>query len=116
MISRLAPGPIRCNQSHAITDKPSIIVNKSDLITHVADNAGLPKAATGKAVDAVFDSIATALGRGEETTLIGFGSFSVTERPIRAGRNPKTGETMEIPASKAPKFRPGKTLKAVVNG
>ena len=91
-------------------------MNKADLITHVADISSLPKAATGKAVDAVFDSIATALGRGEEAALIGFGTFSVAERPARTGRNPRTGEAMEISASRAPKFRPGKTLKAVVKG
>ena len=91
-------------------------MNKSDLITHIADIAALPKTATGKAVDAVFDSIKASLGRGEETHLVGFGSFSVMERPARTGRNPKTGEPMEIPASKAPKFRPGKALKAVGKG
>ena len=91
-------------------------MNKSDLTTHIADITGLPKTATAKAVDAVFESITAALGRGEETTLVGFGSFSMTERPARTGRNPQTGEAIEIPASKAPKFRPGKALKGSVKG
>ena len=90
-------------------------MNKSDLVTHVATVASLTKADTTKAVDAVFDAITTALGRGEEFTLVGFGSFSITERPARTGRNPQTGEPVQIAASKAPKFKVGKKLKDAVN-
>ena len=91
-------------------------MNKSDLITRVADTTGLAKIDTGKAVDATFEAIGATLARGEEFTLVGFGSFSVTERAEREGRNPKTGEPIQIPASKAPKFKPGKVLKGAVQG
>ena len=64
----------------------------------------------------MFDAIGAALARGEEFTMVGFGSFSVTARPARLGRNPKTGEPIEIPACKMPKFKVGKKLKDVVNG
>ena len=90
-------------------------MNRADLVNHVADIASLPKAATGKAVDAVFEAIRDAMVRGEEFTQVGFGSFSVTERPAREGRNPKTGETIQIPAGKVLKFKAGKVLKSVVN-
>ena len=90
-------------------------MNRADLIAHVADIASLPKTATGKAVDAVFDAITAALARGEEFTLVGFGSFSVSDRPARVGRNPKTGAEIVIPASKVPKFKVGKKLKDAVN-
>lgn len=91
-------------------------MNRADLITRVADTTGLAKIDTGKAVDATFEAIGATLARGEEFTLVGFGSFSVTERAEREGRNPKTGEPIQIPASKAPKFKPGKVLKGAVQG
>ena len=90
-------------------------MNRTDLITHVANITNLPFLATGKAVDAVFDAIAAALARGEEFTLVGFGSFSVGDRPSRGGRNPKTRAEIVIPASKVPKFKVGKKLKDAVN-
>jgi DNA-binding protein HU-beta len=89
-------------------------MNKPDLVNRVADASNLPKGATGKAVDAVFEAISAALVRGEELTLVGFGSFYVNERPARQGRNPKTGEPIEIAASKAPKFKAGKKLRDAV--
>ena len=91
-------------------------MNRADLITRVADTTGLAKIDTGKAVDATFEAIGATLARGEEFTLVGFGSFSVTERAEREGRNPKTGEPIQIPASKAPKFKPGKVLMGAVQG
>ena len=91
-------------------------MNRADLITRVADTTGLPKADTGKAVDATFEAITAALVRGEEFTLVGFGTFAVTERAAREGRNPKTGEPIQIPASKAPKFKPAKVLRGAVQG
>ena len=90
-------------------------MNRADLVNHIADITNLSKADTGKAVDAMFDAIRDALARGEEFTQVGFGSFSVTERAAREGRNPKTGETIQIPAGKALKFKAGKVLKGVVN-
>ncbi len=91
-------------------------MNKPDLITHVSDIAGLTKADTGKAVDAVFDAIKAALTKGEEVGIKGFGTFSAIERPERTGRNPRTGEPVPIPASKAPKFKPAKVLRGAVQG
>jgi len=90
-------------------------MNKSELVAAVADSAGLSKADANKAVDAVFDCITGALKKGEEVKVTGFGSFSVVKRAASEGRNPRTGETIKIPASKAPKFKAGKGLKDAVN-
>jgi DNA-binding protein HU-beta len=90
-------------------------VNKNDLVASVADSAGLSKADSAKAVDAVFDSIAGALKDGDEVRLVGFGTFSVATRAASEGRNPRTGEKIQIPASKQPKFKAGKGLKDSVN-
>ncbi|CAO3375329.1 HU family DNA-binding protein [Azospirillum argentinense] len=86
-------------------------MNKNDLVAHVADAVGLSKIDAIKAVDAVFDGIADSLKNGEEVRLVGFGTFAVSERAASEGRNPRTGEKIAIPASKQPKFKPGKTLK-----
>lgn len=90
-------------------------MNKNDLISDVSANSGLSKADTAKAVDAVFSSISSALSGGGEVRLVGFGTFSVTNRRASEGRNPRTGEKIHIPASKQPKFRAGKGLKQMVN-
>lgn len=90
-------------------------LNKNDLIAAVADTADLSKADAGKAVDAVFDTIQSALKGGDEVRLVGFGSFLVSERAASEGRNPRTGEPIKIPASKQPKFKAGKGLKDAVN-
>ncbi len=90
-------------------------MNKNDLVAAVADSAGLTKADAAKAVDAVFDSISGSLKKGGEVRLVGFGTFSVVARKATTGRNPRTGETIQIPASKQPKFKAGKGLKDAVN-
>jgi len=90
-------------------------MNKNDLIAQVAEKADLTKASAGDAVDAVFDTISGALSSGDDVKIIGFGNFSVTQRSASEGRNPRTGETIQIPASKAPKFKAGKGLKDAVN-
>ncbi len=90
-------------------------MNKNDLITSVADGAGLSKADAGKAVDAVFESISNSLRDGTAVRLVGFGTFSVTRRQASQGRNPRTGEPIQIPASNQPKFKAGKGLKEAVN-
>jgi DNA-binding protein HU-beta len=90
-------------------------VNKNDLIAVVADNTGLSKADATKAVDCVFDSITDVLTKGDEVRLVGFGTFSVSKRAASEGRNPRTGEKIQIPASKQPKFKAGKGLKDSVN-
>ena len=81
----------------------------------VAEAADISKAAAGRAVDAVFDGIADSLKKGDSVTLVGFGTFSVSDRAARSGRNPRTGETIQIKASKMPKFKAGKALKDAVN-
>lgn len=90
-------------------------MNKNDLISSVADKAGLSKADAGKAVDAVIASVQGALAGGDSVQLVGFGTFSVSERKATTGRNPRTGETINIPASKQPKFKAGTALKNAVN-
>ena len=90
-------------------------MNKNDLVAAVADSTGLSKADSGKAVDAVFDSITDVLKGGDDVRLVGFGTFNVAERAASEGRNPRTGEKIQIPASKQPKFKAGKGLKDAVN-
>lgn len=90
-------------------------MNKNDLIGAVADVSGLTKGDATKAVESVFDSITAALAKGEEVRLVGFGTFSVSQRKASTGRNPRTGEPMSIDASSQPKFKAGKGLKDAVN-
>lgn len=90
-------------------------MNKNDLISAVADGSGLSKADAGRAVDAVFAAIQNALTGGDEVRIVGFGSFSVAHRAASTGRNPRTGEAIQIAASKQPKFKAGAPLKAAVN-
>lgn len=89
-------------------------MNKTDLINAVAERSELSKKDAAKAVDAVFDSVMDSLARGEKVQIIGFGNFEVRERSARKGRNPQTGEEIEIPASKVPAFKAGKALKEAV--
>lgn len=89
-------------------------MNKTDLINAVAERSDLSKKDAAKAVDAVFDSVMDSLARGEKVQIIGFGNFEVRERSARKGRNPQTGEEIEIPASKVPAFKAGKALKEAV--
>lgn len=89
-------------------------MNKADLVNHVAASADLSKAAAGAAVEAVLGGISGALSGGDSVSLVGFGTFSVAERAARTARNPRTGETIEVGASKAPKFKAGKALKDAV--
>lgn len=86
-------------------------MNKSELVESVAHATGLTKAAAARAVDCTFEAIQEAMKKGDEVRLVGFGTFAVTHRAATRGRNPRTGEAIEIPASKQPKFRPGKALK-----
>jgi DNA-binding protein HU-beta len=90
-------------------------MNKGDLIDAVAAASGLSKAESTKAVDAVVNSITAALKRGDQVSLVGFGTFAVKHRAARSGRNPRTGETIQIGASNAPGFKAGKALKDAVN-
>lgn len=90
-------------------------MNKNDLIAAVAGSTGLSKADATKAVDGVLEAVTTALKKGDEVRLVGFGTFSVAKRAASTGRNPRTGESIKIPASKQPKFKAGKALKDAVN-
>lgn len=90
-------------------------MNKTELIEQMADKAGISKAAAGTALDAATEAIKATLKKGGAVTLVGFGSFTVTKRAARTGRNPKTGEPLKIKARKSPKFTAGKGLKDALN-
>jgi len=90
-------------------------VNKTELIETVAEGADISKAAATRAVDTVIESISGTLAKGEQVTLVGFGTFLVRERAARTGRNPQTGAPIEIKAAKVPAFKAGKALKDAVN-
>ena len=91
-------------------------MNKNDLVSAVAEASGLTKTDAGKAVEATFEAVTSALKKGDEVRLVGFGTFAVAKRKASTGRNPRTGEEMKIPASNQPKFKAGKALKDAVNG
>ena len=90
-------------------------MNKAELIAEVAVKTGLSKKDSEKAVNAALDTIAVSLEKGEKVQLVGFGVFDVKERGVRMGRNPKTKEEIEIPASRVPQFKAGKALKEAVD-
>jgi DNA-binding protein HU-beta len=90
-------------------------MNKAQLIDAVADATDLSKASAGRAVESVLDIITSSLKRGDAVTLVGFGTFTTRNRAARSGRNPRTGATIQIPASTLPVFKPGKALKDAVN-
>jgi DNA-binding protein HU-beta len=90
-------------------------LNKAELISAVAEKSGMAKKDAEKAVNAVFASIEEALVNGDKVQLVGFGTFEVRERAARTGRNPQTGEEIQIAASRVPAFRAGKTLKEAIN-
>ena len=90
-------------------------MNKAELVTAVAEKAGLSKKDSEKAINAAFDAITDALVAGDKVQLVGFGAFEVKERNARVGRNPKTKEEIQIPASRVASFKVGKALKDAVN-
>ena len=90
-------------------------MTKADLIESVATKADMPKGQAERVVNLVFDDIVAALKNGQKVNVSGFGTFQISERKARSGRNPKTGETIEIPASKSAKFKAGKSLKDTLN-
>ncbi len=90
-------------------------MNKAELVDSVASAANLSKADAGRAVDAVLSSITSSLKDGQQVSIVGFGTFNVKHRAARAGRNPRTGETIQIAASNVPGFKAGKALKEAVN-
>ncbi|MEJ2763294.1 nucleoid-associated protein HU-beta [Photobacterium sp. MCCC 1A19761] len=90
-------------------------MNKTQLVDKIAENADISKASAGRALDAFIDAVADSLKAGEQVALVGFGTFSVRERAARTGRNPQTGEEIQISAAKVPGFKAGKALKDSVN-
>ena len=90
-------------------------MNKAELIDAVAEAADLSKASAGRSVDAAIDAITNSLKQGDNVTIVGFGTFSVRDRAARIGRNPRTGEEIQIKASKVPGFKAGKALKDAIN-
>jgi len=90
-------------------------MNKSDLVDAIAESAGLSKADAGRALDALVSTVTGALKKGDSVSLVGFGTFSVRARAARTGRNPRTGDTIQIKASNNPAFKAGKALKDAVN-
>ncbi len=90
-------------------------MNKGELITHIADHSDISKAAATRALDAMVEAVTKTLKKGGSVTLVGFGTFAVSKRAARTGRNPRTGAAIKIKAAKVPKFRPGKGLKDHLN-
>lgn len=90
-------------------------MNKSELIDQIAESADISKTAAGRALEATIDAVAGSLKNGESVALVGFGTFLVRDRAARAGRNPKTGEAIQIAEAKVPAFKPGKALKDALN-
>ena len=90
-------------------------MNKTELIEHIAQNADISKAAAGRALDATIGAVKSTLKKGGTVALVGFGTFAVTKRAARKGRNPRTGAEIKIKAARIPRFRPSKGLKDAVN-
>ncbi|RUO59395.1 nucleoid-associated protein HU-beta [Pseudidiomarina insulisalsae] len=90
-------------------------MNKSQLVDKIAEGAEISKAAAGRALDSFIDAVSDALKKGDSVQLVGFGTFTVRERSARTGRNPQTGQTIQIAAAKVPSFKAGKALKDSVN-
>lgn len=90
-------------------------MNKTELVAEIAKNTGLTKVDSERAVEAFLNAVAATLKKGDEVRLVGFGTFSVAKRAATEGRNPRTGATIKIPASKQPKFKAGKGLKDALN-
>ena len=90
-------------------------MNKSEPIEAIAASADIPKAAASRALDAMVESVTDSLKKGESVSLVGFGTFAIKERAARTGRNPQTGQPIEISAAKVPSFKAGKALKDAVN-
>jgi DNA-binding protein HU-beta len=99
------------NRAASGTAEGTPYVNKTDMIDHIATQADISKAAATRALEAFVGGVKTALKKGNSVSLVGFGTFTVTKRQARTGRNPRTKEVIKIKAAKVPKFRPGKALK-----
>jgi DNA-binding protein HU-beta len=103
------------NHSDQLFIRQGALVNKTELIEHIAKNADISKAAATRALESTIGAIRTTLKKGNSVSLVGFGTFAVGKRAARTGRNPRTGAAIKIKAAKIPKFRPGKALKDALN-
>ena len=110
-LSRLKLVDMIANQ----TNKRKYNVNKTELIEYIAGKSDLSKAASARALAAIFEAVKKTLKKGETVTLVGFGTFSASKRAARTGRNPRTGAPLKIKAAKVPRFKPGKGLKDALN-
>lgn len=90
-------------------------MNKADLVNSLSEKTGLTKTKSNQAIDALVETISEALKSGDKVTLVGFGTFKTSQKETRMGRNPKTGESLEIPAKRVAKFKPGTDLSKIVN-
>ncbi|HEX7112995.1 MAG TPA: HU family DNA-binding protein [Mizugakiibacter sp.] len=90
-------------------------MNKAEFVSAVADSTGMTKADAGRAVEAMLETVKKCLKKGDDVSLVGFGTFTVRKRAARSGRNPRTGQTIKIKASKVPAFKAGKALKDAIN-
>ena len=99
----------------AVRSEKGVFVNKTELIEHIAKHADISKAAAGRALESTIGAVKTTLKKGGTVSLLGFGTFAVTKRAARTGRNPRTGDAIKIKSAKVPKFRPGKALKDALN-
>ncbi|MDT7836713.1 HU family DNA-binding protein [Aquabacterium sp. OR-4] len=110
---RPCSGDRRASENHQTRaqTRGGTFVNKTDLIEHIAKQADISKAAATRALDALIGGVKTTLKKNGNVSIVGFGTFTVTKRAARSGRNPRTGDVIKIKASKVPKFRPGKALK-----
>lgn len=103
-----------CRSPETFSER-DVFVNKTELIAHIAEHADLPKAVAARALEATLSGVTQTLRKGDTVSLVGFGTFVVTKRAARTGRNPQTGDEIRIKAAKVPKFRPGKALREAVN-
>jgi DNA-binding protein HU-beta len=104
-----------CKRAEETGSRGSHFVNKAELIDHIANQADISKAAATRALEAMIGGVKTTLKKNGSVSIVGFGTFAVTKRAARTGRNPRTGAAIKIKAAKVPKFRPGKGLKDALN-
>jgi DNA-binding protein HU-beta len=109
-----ADGSIR-SRRHDNSNEGGVFVNKAEMIEHIAEQADISKAAATRALEAMIGGVLTTLKKNESVAIVGFGTFAVTKRLARVGRNPRTGAEIKIKAARVPKFRPGKGLKDALN-
>ena len=107
---------IRSDSEKTRKHREAVTLNKTELIGKVAEQAGMTKKDTEKVVNTLIDVVEDTLAKGDTVAILGFGTFLSRERPAREGRNPRTGEAIQIPASKVPVFRPGRGLRGSVTG